>query len=263
MLKHLACIIVSTLVLAASPAHADDSPVIQLKGAAQSCITGIKGDICRHYFEKDKALISYAPAATQNVKDCPGVKAELVQLSTRLEAPIPDAVTPATAPSCESRDFEVQLPSLENETEFELVFRQETEKGKWKDLQSIAFKVYPRKLVDSVKSWADFKDNALIVKDKEGKLADFLDSHKINYLTRDTAPQGARKLWLMVGKDAEEIEGDAIYLRENVDVLPVVKTRLTAGKMTVNVNMKLLDALAADDPLAQKMFVEIFNEIAK
>ena len=263
MLKSLACIIVSALLLAASSVRADENPAIQLKGAAQSCTTGIKGDICRHYFEQDKVQISYAPPAALKGKDCPNVQAELVQISTRLEAPMPEAVTPATASACESSNFEVQLPYLGNETEFEIVFRQETENGKWKDLQAIALKVYPRKLMDSVKSWSEFKDNALIVNDKEGKLAGFLDRHNINYLTRDTAPQVSHKLYIVTGKDAEEVEGEAIYLRENVEALPVVKTRLTAEKMTVNVNLKLLDALAADDPLAQKMFVEIFNEIAK
>ena len=245
-------------MLAATPARAEDGFRFEVKAAQQPCVTGIKGDICHHFFEKDKFRVSFIPGPVTVNGGCPRLTAELVQLSTRLEAPLQDAVAPAESDICKPRDFEVELPALENETEFEVVFRQEG-----KDLQTIALKAYPLTLLDGVKSWAEFKGNALIVKDREGRLADFLDRHKVAYQSQDVAARDGRKLYIVTGKDAEDVEGDAIYLREKVDTFPLVKIRQTAQGTSVNVKTKLLEALSADDPLAQKTFVEIFNEIAK
>jgi len=250
-------------ILAAASARAEDPLRFEVKAAQQPCITGIKGDVCHHFFENDKVRVSFTAPLMKANEGCPRMTAELVQLSARLEAPLKDSVSPAEAGLCESRAFEAQLPALVHETEFEIVFRRETEKGKWENVKTVALKAYPRTLLDGVKSWAEFKGNALVVKDKEGRLADFLDRHKVAYQTQDIAGPDGRKLHIVTGKDAEDVEGDAIYLREKVDIFPLVKIRQTAQQTTANVKTRLLEALSADDPLAQKTFVEIFNEIAK
>ncbi len=259
MMRSLSCMAVLAGLMAGTPACAG----FEVKGAEKRCVTGIEADACYHYFENDSVHIAYTPAPDMKKDKCPHLSATLWQISSRLEAPVPDAVKPVQGDMCSAKVIEVHFPAaLRSETEFTIRFY-ETDNTDGLGIGAVNFKVYPRNLLDDVKSWANYKDNALVVKDKEGRLIDFLDHHKINYLARDTAPAGARKVSIVTGKDAEEVEGDAIYLRETVETFPAVHIHQTAQGMKVTVRIKLVDALAADDPLAQKMFAEIFKEIAK
>jgi len=264
MWKHAFGILV--LVFAAMPAKAEEYYGFYLLNAQSHCTGGIKGPVCHHYFGGDTAETSFGHAEV--IKDCPKLKAELVQISTRLEAPVPDAVKPAASTACDGGKFSVTLPEVRSETEFEVVFSEETGKDKWTESRRIGIRAYPRTLMDSVRSWSEYENNMLVVKDgdslfKAGTLTDFLDRHKVKYVLRDMGSQGTSKVSIVVGKDAEQVDGDAIYLRETYQTMPSVKIRQTAEKTTAEVRMELLGGLAGDNPLAQKTFVEIFNEIAK
>lgn len=263
MQARAAVMVMALMMSQAMPALAADGFAFELSAPQQSCVAGIKGDNCHHFFAQDKVQARFTARPMKANEGCPRTRAELVQLSSRLEAPLPDAVTPATASLCGDASFTVEFPGLTAETDFEIVFSREEGKDKWRALESIPVKVYPRLLMDDVKSWAAYKDNALVVRDKEGRFTEFLDRHRIGYVTREPVPAGARRLTIVTGKDAAEVEGDAIYLLEQAKTFPLVRVAQSRQGKTVTVEMKLVDALAADEPLAQKMFAEIFREIAK
>lgn len=239
--------------------------------APVNCVGGIDGDVCYHFFEKSKVIVTYKPTTTP--EKCQPIRVHVEQLSTRLRTALPEMVhLEEGATTCQAADLSIEIPALEHETEFRVWINKEIFSSGWdaghEGLQIIPIKAYPRTLTDPVKSWAAFEGNALIVQDKEGRLLDFLDKHEVKYLTRDTMPNAERKLHIVVGQPPEreemdDIKGDVMYLMEKTDILPVVRIRETPKRMTVKIKTKLLDALAADDPLATKAFVEIFKEIAK
>lgn len=250
-------VLVSAMIFAtlAAPVHANDGTAFRAEGVDQACITGTRGDICRHYFGGDTIKIAVASAS------CKAATAELLQVSTRLEAPVPDAVTPFDAAGiCAGKGLAVTLPAVTHETEFEVVVRGSDEG----QIYTLPLMAYPRGLLDVVKSWAEYRDNALIVQEKDGKLGDVLERAGVAFTARDTAAATANKLRIIVGKDdGAEVKGDYMRLEEETGMFPLVTITRTAGHVSADIRAKLLDAMTADDPLAQKTFAEIFREIAK
>lgn len=300
-----AVVIFSMFGMAAAHAIVTSTPRNDLiiDASPQTCIEGIAGEICHHFFSGVKVNVTIPElsfrlrGANRKAKDLERMRGlfcvrgilRLFQVSSRLEAPIGDEIEigavgetdcdALTKAPCPRRVFSLDLPQVEHETEFRIEFTRSSNVGKClastvagsisqKPVFVIAVKAYPRTLMNPVKSWAEYGDNALIVQDREGRLLDFLDRYKVKYLTRDTMPNAGRKLHIVVGdpperEERDEITGNVIYLQEKTDILPVVRIRETPQRMTVKVKTRLLDQLAADDPLAQKAFVEIFKEIAK
>lgn len=276
MMRFLAALMVF-LVMGQGPAVRADEFIIDK--AEPFCVTGMDDmTVCHHVY--GGADISVR--ALKCWED-----AGLSQVSTRLEIPVEGAVEKDSAAArCDGQKFKVHVPKVDHETLFRFTgglsdasaedkiaadVTQQDAAPKQDAPQASArfyFRAYPRTLMDAVKSWASFEGNALIVQDKEGRLLDFLDKHEVKYLTRDTMPNAERKLHIVVGQPPEreemdDIKGDVMYLTEKTDILPVVRIRETPKRMTVKIKTKLLDSLAADDPLATKAFVEIFKEIAK
>ncbi|MBI1216730.1 MAG: hypothetical protein GC185_13050 [Alphaproteobacteria bacterium] len=300
MEKLIAALTATVLMTSAAALAAEkpSAPVIAIKGLApQACVAGAVGDVCDHVFggrtitvtvkdektgddqkpERIKATTAAPvlppghPAPSPPPDYCVQTDAQLVQFSARLQAPVPDAADIAHGP-CGDITFEVKIPAVEHETEFHVVVTRPDENGKPAEAGELSLMAYPENLLDPVKSWAAYKDNALIVKDPDGRLLDLFDRNRVEYQLHEMAPAEAKKLHIIVGdppergalaSGAEDMAGDVIYLREKTDPLPVVRIHETAKRTRIDVKTKLLDALAADDPLAEKEFVEIFNEIAK
>ena len=209
--------IVFLMAFAAQPARAE----FAIAGDKQTCTLGIKGDICRHFFAKSNVVVTYTPDKTP--RECPPVKAALVRVTANGEAVVEDAaVTQQTAKSCDRTTFTLQLPAADAETEFAVVLQQQAGMNEWKDTESVSLEAYPPTLLDGMRNWAASKGNALMLRDEDGRLGDFLDQNKMQYITEEVAPEKAHKVYLVVTPDDDSIEGDAIYFREQADILPVV-----------------------------------------
>lgn len=267
------------LVMGAGNASAQEAHDFTIEKVQPWCVTGTDDvTACHHVYGGTDITVQAAKCWED---------AGLSQVATRLEMPVDGAVEKdGAAERCDEQKFKVHVPKVDNETLFRFTGRlvpapaedkvvadvtqqdKASPQGEEQASASFYFRAYPATLTEPVKSWAEFEGNALIVQDKEGRLLDFLDKHEVKYLTRDTMPNAERKLHIVVGQPPEreemdDIKGDVMYLMEKTDILPVVRIRETPKRMTVKIKTKLLDALAADDPLATKAFVEIFKEIAK
>ncbi len=250
------------LALAAllSPASAlADAPQAVVKQGDHVCVTGIDGDVCSHFFGEMDVALSVAAGG----EGCSKMKAVLMQVTARLEAPVDGAVTPASFDGCKPQDLSVHLPKVDHDTEFQVNFSHDGGKG---EPIIVPIMAYPRDLLDPIKSWVKDDANALIVKDKDGKLAGFLDRNKIDYST-DGASAKAHKITVVVADPAEmkddKPSGDVMYLAEKVKDMPLVTVERTASGATATADMKLIERLDADDPLAEKAFVQIFTMITK
>ncbi|MEZ0225453.1 MAG: hypothetical protein ACAH83_12930 [Alphaproteobacteria bacterium] len=249
-----------TALLSGPPAWAAEAPGVSVKGGSQSCVAGVDGEVCSHFFGSSDVTVSVAGGA----KDCASAKAVLMQMSARLEAPVDGAVEPAEFDGCKPQTLTVHLPKVTQEAEFRVNIS--SGDGKAAKVALVPLKAYPRDLIDPVKSWAKDEHFALVVKDKDGRLAEFLDRNDVVYTTGAAAAK-ARKLTIVVA-DPEDIkedkpEGDVLYLTEKVKDLPMVTVERTAKGATATANVKILDGLSADDPLAEKAFVKIFTMISK
>jgi hypothetical protein len=260
-MKHLWKILVFATFLAAHPAGAEEAPSVTVKGGNHACVSGVDGDVCAHFFGETDVTLSVAGGA----KGCSNVKAVLVQVSKVLEAPLEDAVEPAAFDDCKGQDITVHLPKVDNETEFHVTLTGGDDKAA--EVIIVPLKAFPRTLLDPLKSWAKFEGNALVVKDKDGKLAGFLDRNKVDYSSTAAVPAKSRKLTIVVA-DPEDMkedkpEGDVMYLTEKVKEIPLVTVERTAQSSTATANVNLIDGLAADDPLTEKAFIKIFTMISK
>lgn len=249
-----------TALLAAGPVRASEAPDVSVKGGGQSCVAGVDGDVCSHFFGSSDVTVSIAGGA----KDCAAAKAVLMQMSTRLEAPVEGAIEPSAFDGCKAQELVVHLPKVTNETEFRVHISSGDSKAEKVIL--VPLKAYPRDLIDQVKSWAKDEHFALVIKDKDGRLTGFLDRNEVLYTT-GAASAKARKLTIVVA-DPEDMkedkpDGDVLYLTEKVKDIPFVSVEKTAQGATATANIKILDGLSADDPLAEKAFVKIFTMISK
>ncbi|TAL38773.1 MAG: hypothetical protein EPN97_03460 [Alphaproteobacteria bacterium] len=259
-MKHAWKIIAMAALLASSGALAAETPDVAVKAGGQSCVAGVDGDVCSHFFGASDVTVSIVGGA----KDCAPSRAVLMQMSTRLEAPVEGAVTPAEFDGCKAQELVVHLPKVTNETEFRVnISSGDAKTGK---VILVPLKAYPRDLMNPLKTWAKDEHFSLVVKDKDGRLTGFLDRNDVVYST-GAASAKTRKLTIVVA-DPEDMkegkpEGDVLYLTEKVKDMPLVSVEKTAQGATAIANIKILDGLSADDPLAEKAFVKIFTMISK
>lgn len=258
-MKNLIKVIALASCLTAAVAVADE-PQAQIRGGAHACVSGLDGDVCSHFFGETDVTI-FLNAATAG---CGPLKGVLLQMSTRLEAPIDGAVTPASFDGCKPQEVTVRLPKVNSETEFHVIFSGTDARV---PAVVVPLKAYPRALLDAIRDWTKDDRNALVVRDKDGKFMEFLDRNKIEYSGSGAAPSKAHKVTIMVADPddmtGDKPDGDVLYLAEKVKDLPVVSVEHTAQGATATADMKLIDGLAADDPLAEQAFSKIFAMIIK
>ena len=200
------------------------------------------------------------------------LRAQLVQLTSNLSVPI-GAELEVPLPSNPSPhsgielDLSVPLPAVQRETNFELRIRSRRGHDKpWHAAGAIALRVYPGDLLDSVRVWA--KSHPLRVRDGDGSLQHFLRRQRIPVVANGKARglRDGRGVSLFAGAPAlrehkrfPRLEDEAVVLfTEQESEPPRLLIERTDRGTTVSVEMRLVDRLATD-PLAQKIFLEVFQ----
>jgi len=200
------------------------------------------------------------------------VRAQLMQVSSHLAAPIGaplDVPLPAEASSPEIEiELAVPLPAVKRETGFELRFQSRRDHdGPWYAAGRIPLRVYPSDLLGPIRAWAT--SHPVRVKDDQGSLVEFLRQQKIPIVGGDNQGlRDGRGVTLYAGVHASRRRalvplrrGDAIvFFTERETEPPRLLIERTGGGTAVTVEMRLLDRLATD-PLAQKIFLEVFEVI--
>lgn len=200
------------------------------------------------------------------------VRAQLMQVTSRLAAPIGaplDVPLPAEAASPEIEiELVVPLPAVKRETGFELRFQSRRDRdGPWYAAGRIPLRVYPSDLIGPIRTWAT--SHPLRVKDDQGSLVEFLRQQRVPIVGGDSQGfRDGRGVTLYAGAHASRRgalvplrRGDAIvFFTERETEPPRLLIERTGGGTAVTVEMRLLDRLATD-PLAQKIFLEVFEVI--
>lgn len=200
------------------------------------------------------------------------LRAQLVQLTSdlavpiggALEVPLPRDGSPRTRIETE---ISIPLPAVNRETDFELRIRSRRDRdGVWDAAGRIALRVYPADLLGPVRHWAT--SHPLRVEDDRGLLIGFLRQQRIPVVgvTETRGARAVRGVTLYAGPQAlrkrasvPRREDDAIVLfTERQTETPRFLIERTGRGTTVAVEMRLLDRLATD-PLAQKIFLEVFE----
>jgi hypothetical protein len=199
--------------------------------------------------------------------------AELVQLASdfavpigpAVEVPLPTRVSPG--PGVET-ELSVALPAVRRETDFELRFKSRRDPGgTWHAAGRIPVRVYPGDLLSPVRQWATV--HPLRVKDDQGFLLEFLRQQRIPVAGGETeGVRDGRGVTLYAGARAfgERAlaplrHGEAIVLfAERESETPHLLVERKGNGTVITVEMRLVDRLAAD-PLAQKIFLELFKLI--
>jgi len=197
--------------------------------------------------------------------------AELVQLTSGfavpigapLDVPLPTGGSPSPGVEIE---LSIPLPAVKRETDFELRFRSRRGgDGVWHAAGRVPLRVYPGDLLSPVRQWATA--HPLRVKDDQGSLIEFLRQQKIPVAGGETqGVRGDRGVTLYAGARAFReraltplAQGEAIVLfAERETETPRFLVERKGEGMAVTVEMRLLGRLAAD-PLAQKIFLELFE----
>jgi hypothetical protein len=197
--------------------------------------------------------------------------AELVQLASGfavpigapVEVPLPTDVSPSPEVAVE---LSLALPAVKRETDFELRFKSRRGgDGLWQAAGRVVLRVYPGDLLSPVRQWATA--HPLRVKDDQGTLIEFLRQQQIPMADKETQSlRHGRGVTLYAGARALReralvslAQGEVIVLfpERETDTPRFLVERKNEG-MAVTVEMRLLDRLAAD-PLAQKIFLELFE----
>ena len=199
------------------------------------------------------------------------LQAQLVQLASDFAVPIGGALdVPLPTDASPSPGVEIELaiplPAVKRETDFELRFRSRRGRdGVWRAAGRIPLRVYPGDLLGPVRQWA--ASHPVRVKDEQGALTEFLRQQQIRVVGGDTPGfRDDRGVTLYAGARAVREralapprQGEAIVLfAERETETPRFLVERRGGGTAVTVEMRLLDRLAAD-PLAQKIFLELFE----
>lgn len=199
------------------------------------------------------------------------VYAQLVQLASDFAVPIGAAVevalpTDASPSPGVEIELSIPLPAVKRETDFELRFTSRRgREGIWHAAGRIPLRVYPSDLLGPIRQWATA--HPLRVKDDQGSLIAFLRQHKIPVAGGESkGVRDGREVTLYAGVRAFDERalaplrpGEAIvFFAERDTQTPRFLVKRTGGGTAVTVEMRLLERLAAD-PLAQKIFLELFE----
>ena len=197
--------------------------------------------------------------------------AQLLQLASGVAAPIGAALdVPLPTGASPSPGVEIELsiplPAVKRETDFEVRFssRRAGEEG-WHAAGRIPLRVYPGDLLGPVRRWAT--SHPLRVKDDQGSLIEFLRRQQIPVVGWEaqgvrhdrgvTLYAGARALRARALAPLRPGEAIVLFAERETDTPRFLVERKGEGT-AVTVEMRLLDRLAVD-PLAQKIFLELFE----
>jgi hypothetical protein len=200
-----------------------------------------------------------------------GLRAQLVQLTSELAAPVGAALevplpTEASSPGVEI-ELAIPLPAVKRETGFELRFQSRRDRDRpWYAAGRIPLRVYPSDLLSPIRTWAT--SHPLRVKDDHGSLVTFLRQQRIPVVGGNQGLRDGRGVTLYAGAHALRQralvplrQGEAIVLfAERETEPPRLLIERKGGGAAVTVEMRLLDRLATD-PLAHKIFLEVFEVI--
>jgi hypothetical protein len=195
------------------------------------------------------------------------LRAQLVQLTSGLAVPIGaefDMHLSERVPAREGEiELPVRLPPVKRETDFELRIRSRRDPAQvWELAGRVPLRVYPPDLLDPVRRWAT--SHPLRVKDGDGSLIGFLRQQKVP-VAGAAVPRDSRGVTLYAGPAAVRArvhrplrDGETIVLfTERETEIPRFLIERAGRGTTVIVEMRLIDRLVTD-PLAQKMFLEVF-----
>ena len=196
------------------------------------------------------------------------IRAQLVQLTSRLAVPaaaeIDVPLSPHAAGSGTELDLSVALPSVDRETDFELRFRWfRSRDGVPQAAGRIALRVYPTDLLSPVRAWA--QSHPIWVEDDHGSMMEFFRQQRIKVTARPEAHgisvyAGPRALQKQSRVPLGEGETAVLFSERETETPHLVVDRTGRGTI-VRVEMRLLDRLTTD-PLAQKIFLEVFQHLA-
>lgn len=232
------------------------------------CIKGIKSQICTHIFEQERFIIHVKKDKSDDMTYCKTIDVVLLQISSKMEALIPNVAQPKWSKLCtDEMQFNIDIPSVRHETEFELVVREENNKGIMTPFYAKSLKVYPHSILEYVKKWANSPENLLIVYDTKGQLSSFLDQHNITYSPYDLKQTWLNKIYLLSDSNYLEIfyklKGNTVYLTDNdLDTL-LMFVEGDIKMPTGNTTIKILSELNFDDPVALKSFANLFYVMTK
>jgi hypothetical protein len=195
------------------------------------------------------------------------VRAELVQLSSSLAAPVRGDIEVSLAASAtptafaSALDLSVSLPAVSRETDFELRFQ-----ASWPAARAelaagrVALRVYPASLLDPLRLWAE--SHAIRLADDHGSVTALFRDARVR-LANGPGPSdlvvysGSR--FARTGPLRSMDDGRATIVFAERDATPPYLVVERAGRRTtVRVEMRILDRLATD-PLAQKILLEAFR----
>lgn len=213
-----------------------------------------------HVFEQtDFSLALRMPASAGHTTR---MRARWIQISARLTRlhGLPIDICSGDCPDLES--FVMAPPSVDRITGFEIQVQHRDHGSQWHTLYAIPVRVYPDDLLTPIKSWA--RENTLIVRDRDGKLADFLQDQEVAFVTRRPGRVGRRATLELVTGDGDGIGRDDTHGRrrvvlfpEKVRDFPKIVARSDEQGERVRVEMALLDRL--DTPRAQMILLETFR----
>jgi hypothetical protein len=198
------------------------------------------------------------------------VRAELVQLSSSLAAPVAGeievpvvAATQSTTGPASEIELSVPLPAVSRETDFELRFRSfHLPERVARAAGRVALRVYPADLLEPVRVWAE--SHAIRLEDQHGSVTELFRQQRVA-----VTQSGQADLTVYAASQADRARtvprhgGDqaAILFVERQTASPHLVVDRIGRRTTVSIEMHLLDRLATD-PLAQKIFLEAFQHAA-
>lgn len=227
------------------------------------CIDGAQGPVCLHLFESQSVAV---PLSDELVSKKPQkIQAQLLRVSRRLVAPHGPVISICDGNCAKLEVFPLSLPAVKRETEWLVQIKYTAEPGVWQPADPVALMLYPRSLLDPLRHWAEY--NSLVVTDRAGLLRTFLEDRQISFVQRALLrndPPGRQVLQMTVGEashqamEAGQTPAHWILFSERVKTLPRITVWTHGRKRKVQVEMALIEKLD-DDPLAQKIFMEIFQ----
>lgn len=192
---------------------------------------------------------------------CDEVMVQLFQVAPKAETEIGKPIF-LKGDSCDY--VTIPLPAVHDRTVFRILFSAaNSNSGRFRQnpvLNEQLLAAYPADLFSSLKNWSETA--SIVVIDPLRKLMPILDEHKIKYATTLPAQKNAPVdvcIWAPVAEGAEGLPfscRSTVVLHERSQDLPSIVKNMEAGRLRIDVNMRLLDLLH-ENPLVQQTFISL------